>query len=94
MLRRGVLTIAVSTGAASPALARAVREELENYFDADYEIVAGLAAEVREELRARGIVPGYEKWRQALTGELRQWVKRGELHRAKDVLLKELGVTL
>ncbi len=91
MLRRGTLTVAISTGAASPALARTVREELENYFSDDYEIVARLAAEVRRELRARGIVPGYEDWRKALTGELRQWVKRGELHRAKDRLLKELG---
>lgn len=94
VLRRGPLTVAISTGAASPALARTVREELENYFSDDYGIVARLAAEVRRELRARGVVPGYEDWRKALTGELRQWVKRGELHRAKDFLLKELGVTL
>jgi precorrin-2 dehydrogenase len=94
VLRRGALTIAVSTGAASPALARTVREELESYFTHDYEIVAELAAEVREELRARGIAPGYDKWRQALTGELRQWVTRGKRRQAKDFLLKELGVTL
>jgi precorrin-2 dehydrogenase/sirohydrochlorin ferrochelatase len=91
VLRRGALTVAVSTGATSPALARMVREELEGYFSRDYEVVAELAAEVREELRARGIAPGYEKWRQALTGELRQWVKRGERRQAKDFLLKELG---
>jgi precorrin-2 dehydrogenase len=94
VLRRGALTIAVSTGAASPALARTVREELESYFTHDYEIVAELAAEVREELRARGIAPGYDKWCQALTGELRQWVTRGKRRQAKDFLLKELGVTL
>jgi precorrin-2 dehydrogenase/sirohydrochlorin ferrochelatase len=94
VLRRGALTVAVSTGAASPALARLVREELESYFSRDYEIVAELAAEVREELRARGIAPGYEKWRQALTGELKQWVTRGERRQAKNFLLKELGVTL
>jgi precorrin-2 dehydrogenase/sirohydrochlorin ferrochelatase len=94
ILRRGTLTVAVSTGAASPALARMVREELESYFSRDYEIVAELAAEVREELLARGIVPDYDTWHKALTGELRQWVTRGERRQAKDFLLKELGVTL
>lgn len=91
VLRRGALTVAVSTGATSPALSRIVREELESFFSPDYKIVAELAAEVREELRARGIAPEYEKWRQALTGELRQWVARGERRRAKNFLLKELG---
>lgn len=91
VLRRSALTVAVSTGATSPALARMVREELESYFSRDYEIVAELAAEVREELRVRGIAPGYEKWRHALTGEFRQWVARGERREAKDFLLKELG---
>jgi siroheme synthase-like protein len=91
VLRRGALTVAVSTGATSPALARMVREDLESYFGRDYEVVAELTAEVREELRTRGIAPRYEKWRQALTGELRQWVARGERRQAKDFLLKELG---
>ena len=94
VLRRGTLTVAISTGAASPALARTVREELENYFSDDYGIVARLAAEVRRELRARGIAPDYDTWHKALTGELRQWVRRGERRRAKAFLLKELGVTL
>ena len=91
VLRRGALTVAVSTGATSPALARMVREELEGYFGRDYEVVAELAAEVREELRSRGIAPEYEKWRQALSGELRQWVARGGRRQAQLFLLKQLG---
>jgi siroheme synthase-like protein len=91
VLQRGALTVAVSTGATSPALARMVREELERYISHDYAVVAELAAEVREELRARGITPDYEKWRQALSGEVRQRVARGERRQAKDYLLKELG---
>lgn len=91
VLRRGALKVAVSTGGESPALARSVREELENYFDADYEIMASLVAEARKELRGRGIVPDYDTWHKALTGELRQLVARGERRQAKDFLLKELG---
>ncbi len=93
VLRRGALTVAVSTGGESPALARAVREELENYFGTDYEVFATLAAEARTELRARGIAPDYGTWRKALTGEFRRWVARGERDRAKAFLLKELGAT-
>ncbi len=91
VLRRGALAVAVSTGGESPALARAVREELENYFDPNYEIIAGLAAEARKALRARGIAPDYETWRKALTGEFRRWVERGERRSAKERLLEELG---
>src|SRR5206468_3109896 len=36
VLRRGALTVTVSTGGTSPALARAIREELETYFTDDY----------------------------------------------------------
>src|ERR687888_97329 len=36
VLRRGELTVAVSTGGASPALSRAVREELDVYLGENY----------------------------------------------------------
>lgn len=94
VLRRGELTVAVSTGGNSPALSRAVREELESYFTKDYEILARLAAEVREELRQRSIAPDYETWRKALGGDLRQLIAGGDLGGAKRLLLKELGAGL
>src|SRR3972149_7391549 len=36
VIRRGDLTVAVSTGGASPAATRAIREELGDYFTADH----------------------------------------------------------
>ncbi|MBM4296194.1 MAG: bifunctional precorrin-2 dehydrogenase/sirohydrochlorin ferrochelatase [Deltaproteobacteria bacterium] len=92
VLRRGELTVAVSSGGRSPALARTIREELELYFTEDYERLAALAAEAREELRARGMNAPFEAWRRALSGEVRQLLMRGEVARAKSVLLRELGV--
>jgi siroheme synthase-like protein len=51
VLRRGALTVAVSTGGASPALARAVREELEHHLGDEYAALVDVAGEVRRALR-------------------------------------------
>jgi precorrin-2 dehydrogenase len=92
VLRRGELTIAVSTSGSSPALARTIREELELYFTQEYESLAQLAAEVRDELNRRSISVPFETWRRALSGDVRQLLMRGEHARAKTRLLIELGV--
>src|SRR2546422_4134061 len=44
----------------SPALARAIREELERYLTAEYATLAEIAAEARRELRAAGRVRSEE----------------------------------
>jgi siroheme synthase-like protein len=93
VLRRGDLTVAVSTGGTSPALARTIREELEFYFTDEYALLANLAAEVRDELRARGIDAPFETWRRALTGDVRQLLMRGDVTRAKVLLLREFGLS-
>jgi hypothetical protein len=33
----------------------------------------------------------FETWRRALSGDVRQLLMRGEMARAKDLLLRELG---
>ena len=94
VLRRGDLTVAVSSGGQSPALARTIREELEIYFSREYEQLAQLAAETRAELHRRALHVPFETWRRALSGDVRQFLMRGEIARAKSHLLKELGVSL
>jgi siroheme synthase-like protein len=94
VFRRGLLTVAVSSGGGSPALARTIREELEIYLNQEYEQLAKLAAEVRAELRKHSLNVPFETWRRALSGEVRQLLMGGEVVRAKSHLLKELGVSL
>ena len=94
LLRRGDLTVAVSSGGNSPALARTIREELEFYFTGEYELLTKLAAEVRDELQRRSITVPFETWRKALSGDVRQVLMRGDLTRARAVLLKDLAVSL
>jgi precorrin-2 dehydrogenase/sirohydrochlorin ferrochelatase len=94
ILRRGDLTVAVSSGGNSPALARTIREELEVYFTGEYELLTKLAAEIRNELQQRSITVPFETWRKALSGEVRQLLLHGDVARARAVLLKDLAVTL
>ena len=94
VLRRGDLTVAVSSGGGSPALARTIREELEIHLSQEYEQLAKLAAEARVELHKRSLDVPFETWRRALSGDVRQFLMRGEVARAKSHLLKELGVVL
>ena len=91
VLRRGPLVVAVGTGGASPALARAIREELETYFSEDYAALAEVAAEVRRALRQGGRPPDAEAWHKALGGELRRLIAEGKRGEAKLRLLERLG---
>ena len=52
VVRRGDFTLSVSTGGASPALARRVREKLETEFDATFAEWVRLLADVRTEVLA------------------------------------------
>lgn len=54
VVRRGALTIAISTGGASPALAGKLRRELEQEFGCEYEALLQLLAGLRPLILARG----------------------------------------
>ncbi|MCX7671514.1 MAG: bifunctional precorrin-2 dehydrogenase/sirohydrochlorin ferrochelatase [Anaerolineae bacterium] len=53
VVRRGEITLAISTGGASPALARQLRERLEAAIGPEYGVLATLLAELRPELFKR-----------------------------------------
>ena len=91
VLRRGPLLVAVATGGGSPALARAVREEIERLLPDDCAELAETVAEVRRELRARGVSPDASAWNRALTAELRRLTRNDERHDARARLLSSLG---
>ena len=91
VVRRGELSIAISTGGASPALTRAIREELDTYFTADYARLVQIAGAVREKLREKSLTVGADAWNQALKGEFRRLVNENRDEQAKALLLKTLG---
>jgi uroporphyrin-III C-methyltransferase/precorrin-2 dehydrogenase/sirohydrochlorin ferrochelatase len=55
VVRRGDLTIAVSTNGASPALARLLRERLESELGPEYAVVLTVLRRLRERLREAGV---------------------------------------
>ena len=92
LVRRGDLTVAVATGGSSPALARAIREELETYLTDDYATLAAIAAEARREVRALGRPVAADAWRRALGPEIRRLIVERGRDDAKQRLLELLGV--
>ena len=90
VLRRGALAVAVSTGGASPALTRAVRDELERRLPAELGDLVEVVAEVRRELRERAVPVSAEAWRGPLDDEL------AELHAAapRDLVRARLRARL
>jgi precorrin-2 dehydrogenase len=91
MIRRGDLAVAVSTGGVSPAVTRAVREELDEYFTADYARFVQIAGEVRRELQEQSVSPGADAWNRALQGDFRRLIREERPVQAKALLLETLG---
>jgi precorrin-2 dehydrogenase len=92
VLRRGALTVAVSTGGASPTVARMVREDLEAALPADCAALVEVVADARRALREQGVALDAERWRHALDGELRRLLAAGRPAEARERLRERLGV--
>jgi precorrin-2 dehydrogenase/sirohydrochlorin ferrochelatase len=92
VIRRGEVVVAASTGGASPALARRLREELTDFLAEDYAPLADLLAEVRAELKRRGLSVDAETWQAALDARLRALVAQRRPDEAREHLLERLGV--
>lgn len=91
VIRRGELTVAVSTGGASPAVTRTIREDLDAYFTTDYAQLVQIAAEVRRELKEKSLAASAPAWNRALKGDFRRLVKEARSEEAKKLLLEKLG---
>jgi len=91
ILRRGDLTITISTGGMSPALARKIRTRLEESFGEEYALLVSLVEEVRSTLMRKGIRMNAEKWQDALDlNLLTHLVRTGQKQKAKAVLIEKL----
>jgi precorrin-2 dehydrogenase/sirohydrochlorin ferrochelatase len=99
IVQRGDLTIAISTSGKSPAVARKVREEMEQRFPSEYGDLLALAAEVREETMRSPLAEGRsaerptpEQWQRALSPEVLALLRDGRRAEAKALVVKTLGL--
>jgi siroheme synthase-like protein len=94
VVRKGRITLAASTGGASPALARRLREELEAYLTEDMPALADLLSQVRAELRQLGMKVENDVWQQAIDERLRVLLAQRKFQQARAHLLAGLGISL
>jgi len=85
VVRRGDVQVAITTGGASPALARHLRAWLEELVPPEYAALADLLAQARTELRQEGVRADPETWQAAIQAALRP-LRAGEVERAKQAL--------
>ena len=70
IVRKGEVTVAISTAGLSPALARKLRMELQDSPALDYADLAPILSEVRLELRSEGAVIDADHWQTCLSRDL------------------------
>lgn len=99
IVQQGGLVIAISTSGASPAMARKVREDIQEFLAPEDAALLDLAGEIRRELRAAGIAvqncrhckrSNNDVWNAALDGEVKRLVKEGDRAAAKERVLNLL----
>ncbi len=84
-VRRGALTVSVSTGGSSPLLARRIRQVLEQQFDAAYEPYLALLADLRPAVREQVLDPAQRReiWEALLDSEIIELLRSGQPENAR-----------
>lgn len=88
--RRGEVTIATSTGGASPALARTFREKLTTSRILEYADLAPVLAQARAELVQRGVKVVPDHWQTQITDSLLNLVQSNKRDEAYKILMDGL----
>ena len=92
IVRRGSVSIAISTAGKSPALARKIRIMLEGKLDGEYAELALLIEGVRREVKRRKLKVSSKQWQEAIDLDyMLRLIKQGNSEKARDVLLERLS---
>jgi len=92
--RRGDLSVAVSTSGRSPAFAKKIRAKLEKNIGIEYAYLLSLIAEIRSEIKKKGLGVSAKTWQESLDlDSLILFLKAGRREEAKATLLGKLKPT-
>jgi uroporphyrin-III C-methyltransferase / precorrin-2 dehydrogenase / sirohydrochlorin ferrochelatase len=91
---RGPVSVAISTGGASPALARHLRERLEEAVPPAYGELADLLGRLRAEVKAGGAAMGerLRRWESVLNSDVLSLLERGKTQEAEARARELLGL--
>ena len=87
VVERGPVTLAISTGGASPALARKLREALTNHPALEWADLAPVLSRARKEIKKRGVAVDAQRWQCCLNQDLLQLAQSGREEEALDQVL-------
>ena len=94
VMRRGSLTIAVSTSGCSPALAARIRQQMEQIFGPEYADFLELLGELRQPVSAR--CPSFEArkalWTQLLDSDVLDLLRNGQPEQARRLAAQLAGL--
>ena len=90
IVNRGPVTVAISTGGASPALARKLRETLSDSPALEWADLAGVLSRARKQVKKQGAVIDPQRWQCCMTLELLAVVQDGREEEALSSLLAKL----
>ncbi len=90
VVKRGAVTVAISTGGSSPALARRLREALESSDLLRYADLADILSQARAKLKQQGLVVEPDRWQECITLDLVALVEAGKSLEALDQLMGHL----
>ena len=90
IVERGLVTLAISTAGASPALARKLRESLTQDPILDWADLVGVISQVRSQVKKQGAVVDPQRWQCCLSSQLLDLARSGGQEQAGAKLLSGL----
>ena len=91
IVERGPVTFAISTSGSSPALARKLRESMQESELLDYAEIAGLLSKARMEVKRRGWKIPPDRWQEVIDRRLVEAVREGREEEALEGILRKLS---
>lgn len=93
VFRRGDLLVAVSTGGKSPALARRLREEIEERYGPEYGTLLEIMGDLRGRIIARGALSAENRvlFESVLDSDILRHIRAGKGERVREIIMDLTG---